>query len=366
MRLGLIGHPVSHSWSPGLFARFSERDGIPARYDLFPMPDVSVLRAFLRENPDIVGLNVTIPHKTAVLSLCDALHPSAARVGAANTLLIRSCGGTQGEVHITGYNTDVGGFSAALCRFFSLATPVREAGVRDADVRDADVRESSLIRGENLKGRRALILGSGGSARAVAWALRDLGISFDLVGRAKNGEADSKVLTHAMVQSSGMQGLSQQGTSPEGTSPEGTSPQGTSPEGTSSQGTSPQGASQEGAFPQSEDAFAGARRFTYDALDSVPWEGYDLLVHCTPLGMEPAFAGQRVPVVLSYCRPSTLLFDLVYTPETTPLMQFALDCGLQVCGGIGMLEQQAEEAWTIWKSATDAECDTNESSISSS
>ena len=334
MRLGLIGFPVSHSWSPRLFARFAEREGITVRYDLFPMPDVSVLRTFLLANPDIVGLNVTIPHKTAVLSLCDALHPSASRIGAVNTLLIRRNDRYGDGMHITGYNTDVGGFASALVRALTevdseLAAAVMAAAVLPARGPAAALPAAAVPVARGLarifKHRRALILGSGGSARAVAWALRDLGIAFDQLVRATPEAVDRPVITQAWGDPASLQGL-----------------------------------------PPIPGAFAGARRFSYDALGSVPWEGYDLLVHCTPLGMEPAFAGQRVPVVLSYCRPSTLLFDLVYTPETTPLMQFALDCGLQVCGGIGMLEQQAEEAWTIWKSATDAECDTNESSISSS
>ena len=320
MRLGLIGFPVSHSWSPRLFARFAEREGITVRYDLFPMPDVSVLRTFLLANPDIVGLNVTIPHKTAVLSLCDALHPSASRIGAVNTLLIRRNGRYGDGMHITGYNTDVGGFASALVRAMAEVDSEFAAAVMAAAVPAAPGPARIF------KHRRALILGSGGSARAVAWALRDLGISFDQLVRATPEAVDRPDIPHALAEASVLPRSS----------------------------------------PQIQDAFAGARRFTYDALGSVPWEDYDLLVHCTPLGMDPGFAGQRPPIDLSHCRASTLLFDLVYTPEITPLMQYALDCGLHVCGGIGMLEHQAEEAWSIWKSATDAENDMNESPISSS
>lgn len=330
MRLGLIGFPVSHSWSPRLFARFAEREGITVRYDLFPMPDVSVLRTFLLANPDIVGLNVTIPHKTAVLSLCDALHPSASRIGAVNTLLIRRNGRYGGGMHITGYNTDVGGFASALCRAMAEVDSELAAAVPAARGPAAALPAAAVPAARGLarifKHRRALILGSGGSARAVAWALRDLGIAFDQLVRATPEAVDRPDIPHALAEASVLQRSS----------------------------------------PQIQDAFARARRFTYDALGSVPWEDYDLLVHCTPLGMDPGFAGQRPPIDLSHCRASTLLFDLVYTPEITPLMQYALDCGLHVCGGIGMLEHQAEEAWSIWKSATDAENDMNESPISSS
>jgi shikimate dehydrogenase len=199
-----------------------------------------------------------------------------------------------------------------------------DSGKSDSGKGDSG-KESSVDRGETLKGRRALILGTGGAARAVARALIDLGIAFDLVGRATSGAADGYVYMHPLGRSPGLRGLS----------------------------------------PQIPDAFAGARRFSYDTLASVPWQHYDLLVHCTPLGMDSGFAGQRVPIDLSFCRPSTLLFDLVYTPETTPLMQHALDCGLQVCGGIDMLELQAEEAWSIWKSARGTEWDSNGPPISS-
>jgi shikimate dehydrogenase len=325
MRLGLIGFPVSHSWSPRLFARFAEREGITVRYDLFPMPDVSVLRTFLLANPDIVGLNVTIPHKTAVLSLCDALHPSASRIGAVNTLLIRRNDRYGDGMHITGYNTDVGGFASALVRALTEVDSELAAAVPTARG-PATPGPATPGPARIFKHRRALILGSGGSARAVAWALRDLGIAFDQLVRATPEAVDRPDIPHALAEASVLQRSS----------------------------------------PQIQDAFARARRFTYDALGSVPWEDYDLLVHCTPLGMDPGFAGQRPPIDLSHCRASTLLFDLVYTPEITPLMQYALDCGLHVCGGIGMLEHQAEEAWSIWKSATDTEYDTNESSTSSS
>ena len=57
MRLGLIGYPVAHSWSPRLFARFSERDGIPVYYGLFRMSDVSGLRSWLVEHPDLAVLS---------------------------------------------------------------------------------------------------------------------------------------------------------------------------------------------------------------------------------------------------------------------------------------------------------------------
>jgi shikimate dehydrogenase len=277
-----------------------------------------------------VGLNVTIPHKTAVLSLCDALHPSASRIGAVNTLLIRRNGRYGGGMHITGYNTDVGGFASALCRAMAEVDSELAAAVPAARGPAAALPAAAVPAARGLarifKHRRALILGSGGSARAVAWALRDLGIAFDQLVRATPEAVDRPDIPHALAEASVLQRSS----------------------------------------PQIQDAFARARRFTYDALGSVPWEDYDLLVHCTPLGMDPGFAGQRPPIDLSHCRASTLLFDLVYTPEITPLMQYALDCGLHVCGGIGMLEHQAEEAWSIWKSATDAENDMNESPISSS
>lgn len=141
-RAGLIGHPVAHSRSPILQQAAFDALSIPARYELWDtLPgDLSARVAALRE-PDILGANVTIPHKVAILELLDAVRSAEARLtGAVNTIV---CERTGGAATLAGYNTDV----SALRRLFTEWGAV-------------------------ARGSRTLILGAGGAARsAVAAAL---------------------------------------------------------------------------------------------------------------------------------------------------------------------------------------------------
>ena len=145
---GLIGKPLSHSFSQRWFTEKFQREAIPFhRYELFPLDTVEELPALLRDTPGISGLNVTIPYKQAVMPLLDALDPLAAAVGAVNTIVLK--GG-----RTVGHNTDVEGFRSSL---------------------------EVVLQGERP---RALVLGSGGASRAVAYVLRELGIHFRVVSRS--------------------------------------------------------------------------------------------------------------------------------------------------------------------------------------
>ncbi|MFZ1687391.1 MAG: shikimate dehydrogenase [Flavobacteriales bacterium] len=143
---GLIGHPVSHSFSQRYFTDMFQRDGIDARYDLHDLPDLSAFPRLIADVPRLRGLNVTIPHKQAVIPLLHALDSTARTVGAVNTISIR-------DGALTGHNTDVEGFRALLLPLLDGARP------------------------------RALVLGSGGASRAVAFVLRESGIKFRVVSR---------------------------------------------------------------------------------------------------------------------------------------------------------------------------------------
>ena len=142
MRVGLIGDPLGHSFSPRLHAAFGTAD-----YELHPIP-TEALPAFFRERA-FEGVNVTIPHKIAVIPLLDELHPSAEECGAVNTVVNR--GGK-----LTGYNTDIFGMSFALAH----------AGI-------------------SLSGRHVVILGSGGTSHtARALAKREGAASVTVVSRS--------------------------------------------------------------------------------------------------------------------------------------------------------------------------------------
>jgi shikimate dehydrogenase len=147
---GLIGNPVSHSLSEKYFTDKFLVENVAARYERFLLKDIEGLTSLLSSYPRLRGLNVTSPFKTSVIAHCDALDDTAKDIGAVNTLKIFREGG---KVSLTGYNTDADGFAAALLPLTGSKRPP------------------------------ALILGSGGAARAVAYAMAKLGIGFKVVSR---------------------------------------------------------------------------------------------------------------------------------------------------------------------------------------
>lgn len=154
---GLIGSPLTHSFSQRYFTEKFAREGIPdSRYDLFEMPDVAALPDLLR-TPDLRGLNVTIPHKQAVLPYLDRLDASAQKVGAVNVIRLEADGSR------TGFNSDYYGFRQSLVNWLtSLGRPV--------------------------EGLRALVLGTGGASKAVVAALTDVGVPHRYVSRTKTAD----------------------------------------------------------------------------------------------------------------------------------------------------------------------------------
>ena len=155
-RYGLIGRKLGHSFSRDHFTKLFAKAGLKDhRYDLFELAGIEEFPALLRKHPDLRGLNVTIPYKEAVIPYLDGLDPLAAAVGAVNTIVVR--GG-----HCIGYNTDVVGFRSLISR----------QAKRFADP------------GSEVK-PRALVLGSGGASRAVAFVLREMGIRFRIVSRSR-------------------------------------------------------------------------------------------------------------------------------------------------------------------------------------
>ncbi len=143
---GLIGKKLGHSFSKRYFTeKFTREEITDATYELYELPEASALAPLLASEPDLVGLNVTVPYKEQVLPLLDALDEAAARIGAVNTIKI-----TNGRTK--GYNTDYLGFKSTLQEFYT-------------------------VQGQ------ALVLGTGGAAKAVWAALDDLSIPYTSVSR---------------------------------------------------------------------------------------------------------------------------------------------------------------------------------------
>jgi len=147
---GLIGYPLSHSFSRRYFGeKFAQLSISDAFYELFPIERIEALPELLATHPNLCGLNVTIPYKEQVIPYLDSLDPAAAAIGAVNTIKIE-------EGQLTGYNTDVYGFAFAL----------RQA-----------------IEKHQLDIRQALVLGTGGAAKAVVYQLSQMGIPASSVSR---------------------------------------------------------------------------------------------------------------------------------------------------------------------------------------
>lgn len=148
---GLIGYPLSHSFSKKYFTEKFQNEGISNhQYELFPIEDIDSLPDLLAQNPSIIGLNVTIPHKVAVLPFLNDIEEAAEKIGAVNCICVRSF---EGDTYMKGFNTDAFGFEASLK---PLLTPEHQ---------------------------KALVFGDGGAAKAVKYVLEKLNIEYQIVVR---------------------------------------------------------------------------------------------------------------------------------------------------------------------------------------
>ena len=145
-KYGIIGFPLGHSFSRGFFTEKFARESIDAQYLNFEIPDANMLREVLRDNPELKGLNVTLPHKQAVIPLLDELSDEAKEIGAVNVIRVR-------DGKLKGFNSDIIGFTESIK---PLLQPWH---------------------------KKALILGTGGASRAIRVGLTRLGIEWTYVSR---------------------------------------------------------------------------------------------------------------------------------------------------------------------------------------
>ena len=165
---GLIGYPLGHSFSRGFFTDKFSREGIDAQYLNFEIPDATMLLDVLRQNPALRGLNVTLPHKQAVIPMLDELSDEAREIGAVNVIRIR-------DGKLKGFNSDIIGFTESL---------------------------KPLLQPHH---KHALVLGTGGASRAICVGLSRLGIDWTYVTRSPRegmltyGDLSPEVMEHYTV-----------------------------------------------------------------------------------------------------------------------------------------------------------------------
>lgn len=149
---GLIGYPLGHSFSKQYFTEKFTREGLnDCSFETFPIPSIDELPTLLKGNPDLKALCVTIPYKEQVLQYVDVLSDEVKEIGAANSIKIE-------DGKLTAYNTDIAGFRIS---FEELLQPHH---------------------------KKALVLGTGGAAKAVQYVLRQLNIEYLVVSRNKKNQ----------------------------------------------------------------------------------------------------------------------------------------------------------------------------------
>jgi len=256
IKLGLIGYPLGHSLSPKIHAAALKSCDLTGEYSLFPIPpdDKRGLNASLARvrSGEIRGLNVTIPHKQNVIEFMDELTPTAKAIGAVNTIYMQ-------DNKLIGDNTDAGGFLSDLKR-------VANSAFRDP--------------------HSALVLGAGGSARAVVYAL--LSDDWNVTIAARRIEQAQELTS------------------------------------------------------QFEEDIA-----TELNIQTFEHSNVQLIVNTTPVGMTPNIDQSPLPEDLSLPQ-HVVIYDLVYNPRQTKLVRDARAHGLQATTGLGMLIEQAALAFEKW------------------
>ena len=256
-QLGLIGYPLSHSFSPLIHKAALQANGLAGAYSLFPIhpEDKQALQDLLARvrAGDIHGLNVTIPHKQNVIEFMDELTDAAQAIGAVNTIYMR-------EGRLVGDNTDAPGFLM--------------------DLKKVPANRTSKT------GKSAVVLGAGGSARAVVYALLHDGWTVTLAVR-RIEQAEQLARSFANYQMSIV------------------------------------------------------------ALQTLQPSTFDLLVNTTPIGMTPNIDASPLPENTIFSK-HTFVYDLVYNPLETKLVRDARAQGLNASTGLGMLLEQAALAFEKW------------------
>ena len=245
-KYGLIGYPLGHSFSVSYFNQKFADEHIDATYENFEIPSIDLLPEVLDSNPELRGLNVTIPYKEKVIPFLDSVTPEARAIGAVNVIRVTHTGKKQ--VTLKGYNTDAVGFTKSI--------------------------EPML---DNKWHKKGLILGTGGASKAVNYGLRSLGLETLFVSR-----------------------------------------------------------------------FERPGTIQYGSITPEVIQEYNVIVNCTPVGMYPNTEACP-PLPYEAMDNHTILYDLIYNPDTTLFMKKGEAHGANVKNGLEMLLLQAFASWEFWK-----------------
>ena len=288
--VGLIGYPLGHSVSPAMQQAAFDRYKLDLRYEVWETEPLELGNALERvRQPSTLGANVTVPHKEAVVPLMDELDDLALEIGAVNTIVNRNG-------RLVGYNTDAAGFLLAL----------RQEG------------------GFDPAGKRVVLLGAGGVARAASLALARAG--------AKSLVITDIILERAHRLASELERSLARGSGPGARS---------CVDAKEMKGI----ASLERPWvPLSEiKALSKDDPQLVEALSDC-----DLLVNCTPIGMKHSNSEGRSPLEARLIPMGALFYDVVYNPIETRLLADAKRAGARTLNGLAMLVYQGAMAFELW------------------
>jgi shikimate dehydrogenase len=264
--ISVIGYPLKHSVSPYFQQAALDYYKLDIRYEAREVKTADLLSAIYKlRQPQNLGANITVPYKEETLYLIDEVDDFASLIGAVNTIVNR--GGK-----LVGFNTDAHGFLKAL-------------------------RDDAKFEPENKCG---IILGAGGAARAVSFALLQEKVSSLIVTNRALARAESLAASLA--------------------------------------------------------EYAAKNKMSTD-IAALPWQDAklteavrhcQLIVNCTTLGMKGSPGEGQSPLVSSLIPKDALVYDLVYNPSETPLMRMAKEAGASTIGGLPMLVYQGAASFKLW------------------
>ncbi len=288
--VGLIGYPLGHSVSPAMHQAAFDHYKLDMRYELWET-EAEKLGDILERvrNPETLGANVTVPHKEVMVSLMDELDDLALEIGAVNTIVNR-------VGWLIGYNTDAGGFLKAL----------RHEG------------------GFDPAGKRAVLIGAGGVARAAGFALARAGVKSlvitDIIAERAHGLVSD--LDRSLARTQGLPPRSCVDAKDVG--------------GVASLDF------KMWPIPEIRALSADDQQFG-EALS-----GCDLVVNCTPVGMKHSDAEGKSPLEAGLIPKGALVYDVVYNPIETPLLAAAKRARARTLSGLAMLVYQGAMAFELW------------------
>jgi shikimate dehydrogenase len=288
--VGLIGYPLGHSVSPPMQQAAFDHYGLDVRYEFWQTEPAQLADVSERlRDPETLGANVTVPHKETIMPLMDELDDLAYEIGAVNTIVNRFG-------RLTGYNTDAGGFLRSL---------EKEGGF-------------------DPEGKGAVLIGAGGVAHAVGFALARAGVRSlvitDIVTRRAQGLASAieRNLTRT-------------------------------------QGPPPRScvdAKDVGGVVSLDFRVHPMPEIKVYSPKGPPFkkavQECDLLVNCSPVGMKHSINEDKSPVPAKLITSRALVYDVVYNPLETVLLQEAKARKARTLGGLAMLVYQGAMAFELW------------------